>query len=362
MSKAYLILENGKVFEGKSFGKIGKTVGEVVFNTGMVGYLETLTDKNNYKQIVVQTFPMIGNYGFIGEDLQSEKVQASGYIAREFCDKPSNFRCEGTIEDYLAKNDVVGICGIDTRALTRILREEGTMNGMITDSGEVTDDVLSEIKNFKVVDAVKSVKDKARLEKTPFSKYKVALYDFGSGKSVADTLLKLDCEVHVMPYDTTAEEILSINPDGILISDGPSDPKECMAQVDEIKKLFNSNAAIFGIGLGHLLMALSCGADTYKLTYGHRGASGPCKNLETGVLSIITQNHGYCVVREGLPSSMAVSYENANDKTIEGLKYDRRNTFSVQFRPDTTDSPTGEKSLYEVFVNLCKEVKLNAVK
>ncbi len=362
MSKAYLILENGKVFEGKSFGKQGKVIGEVVFNTGMVGYLETLTDKNNYKQIVVQTFPMIGNYGKISEDLQSEKATVSGYVAREICDKPSNFRCEGSIEDYLCQNDVVGICGIDTRALTRILREEGTMNGMISDSGAVTEEMLSEIKNYKVSDAVKAVKSEKKTEKTPFSKYKVALFDFGAGKSVIDTLLKLDCEVHVMPYDTTAEEILSINPDGVLISDGPSDPKECIKQVEEIKKLFDSNAAIFGMGLGHLLMALAMGADTFKLTYGHRGASGPCKNLDTGVLSIITQNHGYCVVREGLPSSMKVSFENANDKTIEGLTYDRKNTFSVQFRPDSIESPTGEKSLYEVFVNLCKEVKNGAVK
>ncbi len=362
MSKAYLILENGKVFEGTSIGKVGKTIGEVVFNTGMVGYLETLTDKNNRGQIVVQTFPMIGNYGVINEDFQSESATVNGYVIREMCDKPSNFRCEGTLSDYLEGQNVTGICGIDTRALTRILREEGTMNGMICDSANVTDELLNEIKSFKVESPVKAVSRENTVFTTPLAKSKVALFDFGTGKSVIDTFLHLNCDVHLFNSESKAEEILSLDVDGVIISDGPGDPKDNMGAVEEIKKLFDKKIPMLGIGLGHQLMALAKGADTFKLPYGHRGASGPCKNLETGVLSIITQNHGYCVLRESLTDSMAVSYENANDKTIEGIKYTDCPAFSVQFRPDAGTSPTGEKSLYTVFTELCKEVNFNAVK
>ena len=362
MSKAYLILENGKVFEGTSMGKVGKTVGEVVFNTGMVGYLETISDKNNCGQIVVQTFPMIGNYGVISEDLQSEKATVAGYVTREMCDKPSNFRCEGTFEDYLANNGVVGICGIDTRALTRVLREEGTMNGMISDCGEVTKEVLDEIKSFKIENPVKNVSRENSSFTTPLSKSKIALFDFGTGKSVIDTFLHLDCDVCLFNSTSTAEEILKGNPDGVVISDGPGNPKDNADAIAEIKKLFDAKIPMFGIGLGHELMALAAGADTFKLPYGHRGASGPCKNLETGVLSIITQNHGYCVVRETLPKHMEVSHENANDKTIEGIIYKNAPAFSCQFRPDSGTSPTGEKSLYVKFTELTKEVNFNAVK
>jgi len=362
VSKAYLILENGKVFEGTSFGKVGKTVGEVVFNTGMVGYLETLTDKNNYGQIVIQTFPMIGNYGLISEDLQSEGVTVNGYVVREMCDKPSNFRCEGTLCEYLEKNGVVGICGLDTRAITRILREEGTMNGMICDKGEVTDEILSEIKSFSAGNTVSKATTDGLVFTTPLAKTKIAMFDFGTGKSVIDTLVHLDCEVRTFGAYSKAEDILAYKPDGVVISDGPGNPADNKEAVIEIKKLLDSKLPMFGIGLGHQLMALSCGAETFKLPYGHRGASGPCKNLETGVLSIITQNHGYCVVRESLPEGLEVSHENANDKTVEGIEYKNYPAFSTQFRPDSGTSPTGEKSLYTTFIELCKEVNFNAVK
>lgn len=362
MSKAYLILENGKVFEGTYFGKVKKTIGEVVFNTGMVGYLETVTDKNNIGQIVVQTFPMIGNYGVISEDFQSGKATINGYVVREMCDKPSNFRCEGCFEEYLEKEEVAGICGIDTRALTRILREEGTMNGMITDCGDITDEVLAEIKAFKIENPVKVATCENKTVTSPLAKTTIALFDFGTGKGVIDTLVHLDCNVKIFTASSKAEEILAAKPNGVLVSDGPGNPKDNMDAVAEIKKLLDSKIPMFGVGLGHQLMALAGGADTFKLPYGHRGASGPCKNLETGVLSIITQNHGYCVVRETLPSNMEVSYENANDKTIEGIKYTDAPAFSAQFRPDAGTSPTGEKSLYVKFIELCKEVNFNAVK
>ncbi|MBR2021173.1 MAG: carbamoyl phosphate synthase small subunit, partial [Clostridia bacterium] len=271
-------------------------------------------------------------------------------------------RCEGTLGEYLEKNGVVGICGIDTRALTRILREEGTMCGMISDCGDVTSDVLDQIKSFKIEKPVKSVSRQNEKYTTPLAKQTVALYDFGTRKGVIDNLLHLDCNVSVFNCEATAEEILATKPDGILISDGPGDPGDNQQAIAEIKKLFDKKIPMFGIGLGHELMALALGADTFKLPYGHRGASGPCKNLETGVLSIITQNHGYCVVRETLPECMSVSHENANDKTIEGIVYKNSPAFSCQFRPDAGTSPTGEKSLYVKFTELCKEVNFNAVK
>lgn len=362
MSKAYLILENGKVFEGTSFGKVGKTIGEVVFNTGMVGYLETLTDKNNYSQIVVQTFPMIGNYGVINEDFQSEKATVAGYAVREICDVPSNFRCEGKLSDYLENQGVVGICGIDTRALTRILREEGTMRGMISDSGEVTDEVMNRIKSFKINNPVESVACDNAVFTTPLSRMKIALMDFGTCKNVIDTFLHLDCDVYLFGAKTSADEILAINPDGVVISDGPGDPKDNKDAICQIKKLMDKKVPMLGISLGHQLMALAQGADTFKMSYGHRGASGPCKNVETGVLSIITQNHGYCVDEKTITENMTVSHINANDKTIEGIKYNNIPAFSTQFRPDTTTSPTGEKSVYTQFTELCREVNFNAVK
>ena len=362
MAGAYLILENGKVFEGSFIGKAGKTIGEVVFNTGMVGYLETLTDKNNYGQIVVQTFPMIGNYGIINEDFQSEKPTVSGYVTREICDKPSNFRCEGTLTSYLDNNDVVGICGIDTRALTRILREEGTMNGMICEGADVTDEIINEIKSYKIESTLKEVSAQSKTYSTPLSKLKLALYDLGTNKNVIDAFLQLDCDVLLFNQASSAEEILASKPDGVIISDGPGNPCENEFAIRLVKELFEKKIPMFGIGLGHQIMALALGAETFKLAYGHRGASGPCKKLSDGVLSIITQNHGYCVKRETLPKGLTVSHENANDKTIEGLEYNGYPAFSTQFRPDFSTSPTGEKSLYSKFTELCKEVNYNAVK
>ncbi|MBP3581099.1 MAG: glutamine-hydrolyzing carbamoyl-phosphate synthase small subunit [Clostridia bacterium] len=354
MSKAYLILENGKVFEGKAMGKVGETIAEVVFNTGMVGYLETLTDCNNYGQIVVQTFPMCGNYGVISEDFESNKAKAAGFVVREICEVPSNFRCEGTLDSYLKEQGVVGICGIDTRALTRILREEGSMNGMICGDISDMDKLLCKIKQHMPSNPVKNLDIKNEVFTHPLSKFKLALFNFGCGKSVINTFTELDCDIHSFSPDSTAEDIFAINPDGIIISDGPGDPKDCMEAVSQIKKLINKKIPMFGIGLGHQLIALAKGADTYKLHYGHRGSSGPCKNTENGVLSIITQNHGYCVDRSSLNSDAIVAYENANDKTIEGLKYKNEPIFTYQFRP--------EKAQYEKFIETLKEVNFNAVK
>jgi len=362
VSKAYLILENGKVFEGTAIGKEGNTIGEAVFNTGMVGYLETLTDKNNFGQIVVQTFPMVGNYGVISEDFESEKALVAGYVVREMCDAPSNFRCEGTLNEYLKNSGVVGICGIDTRALTRILREEGSMNAMICTDKDKLEEKLSLIKSHKCENPVKALSLENKVYTHPLSKLKLALYDFGTGKSVIDTFMELDCDVHVFGPESTCDEILSVKPDGVVISDGPGNPKDNAEAIEEIKKLCNKKIPMFGIGLGHLLIALAKGADTFKLKYGHRGASGPCRNTETGVLSIITQNHGYCVDRDKLPEGAVVSHENANDNTVEGIKYTDMPAITFQFRPDKNKSATGEKSLYEQFVDTMKEVNFNAVK
>ncbi len=362
MSKAFLILENGKVFEGTSIGKEGCTVGEAVFNTGMVGYLETLTDKNNFGQIVVQTFPMIGNYGIISEDFEGEKATVAGYVVREMCDVPSNFRCEGTLDEYLKNSGVVGICGIDTRALTRVLREEGSMNAMICSDVSDIDSLIKQIKAHKCENPVSALGLENAVYTHPLSKTKLALYDFGTGKSVIDAFAEFGCDVYVFNADSTAEDLLNVNPDGIVISDGPGDPKDNGKAIEQIKKLCSKKVPMFGLGLGHLLIALAMGGDTYKLKYGHRGASGPCRNTKSGVLSIITQNHGYCVCSDKLPKGADISYENANDKTVEGLTYSDMPVFTTQFRPDATKSSTGEKSLYEQFLDTVKEVSFNAVK
>lgn len=362
MSKAYLILENGRIFEGESFGAKAETTGEVVFTTGMTGYLETLTDPSYSGQIVVQTFPLIGNYGVIPEDFESEKPHLKGYVVREVCDKPSNFRCGGNLSDFLEKSGITGICGIDTRALTRIVREHGVMNGSIVFDCENLKEKLNTVKNYSVKDPVKLVSAKTAVLTSPFAKYKVALYDFGAKKSIADELIERDCEVHVFSADSSAEDILSIKPDGIMLSNGPGDPKDNVFVIEQLKILAEKKIPIFGICLGHQLLALSQGADTHKLKYGHRGANQPVVETATGKVFITSQNHGYAVSTENLPSNCRVSFINANDSTCEGIEYTDMPAFTVQFHPEASAGPLDTKFLFDKFLELIKEVNFNAVK
>ncbi len=414
--KAFLILEDGHIFEGKHIGSKREVISEIVFNTSMTGYLEILTDPSYAGQAVVMTYPLIGNYGICPSDMESLKAWPDGFIVRELSRVPSNFRSEISLEEFLIQNDIPGITGVDTRSLTKILRESGTMNGMITTNENfVTRDVVNTLKEYKVTGVVGKVSCKEKkvtthenFKPTDFelakmtymaspemkeaiekatsngvclgeiamasmqgtagiaylnklaedenlikTHYKVALMDFGSKKNIEHCLLKRGCEVTVYPSDTKAEEILATNPDGIMLSNGPGDPAECVEIIEEIKKLYDSNVPIFAICLGHQLMALANGFATKRMKYGHRGANHPVKDLETGRVYLSSQNHGYVVVEDTIDETKAeVRFINANDKTIEGLKYKNKNIFTVQFHPEACAGPQDSEFLFDEFMKM----------
>ncbi|WP_313073965.1 carbamoyl phosphate synthase small subunit [Lacrimispora sp.] len=356
--KAFLILEDGTVFTGTSIGSTREVISEIVFNTSMTGYLEVLTDPSYAGQAVVMTYPLIGNYGICQEDMESLKPWPDGYIVRELSRMPSNFRSEGTIQHFLEENNIPGISGIDTRALTKILREKGTMNGMITtDEGFDLNDVTSRMKKYGVTGVVKATTCKES-HVLPGSGKKVALLDLGAKKNIARSLNERGCEVTVYPALTKAEDILAANPDGIMLSNGPGDPKECTEIIAEIKKLYDSNVPIFAICLGHQLMALATGADTHKLKYGHRGGNHPVKDLETGRVYISSQNHGYVVDVDTMDPSVAVpAFVNVNDGTNEGLKYTNKNIFTVQYHPEACPGPQDSSYLFDRFIKMMEEGK-----
>ena len=354
--KAFLILSDGNVFEGTSIGAEREVISEIVFNTSMTGYLEVLTDPSYAGQAVVMTYPLIGNYGICYADEESGRPWPDGFIVRELSRVPSNFRSEDSIQNFLKENNIPGIAGIDTRALTKILREKGTMNGMITTNENYNlDEILPKLKEYttgKVVEKV-TCEEKYVL---PGDGFKVALMDFGAKRNIARSLNKRGCEVTVYPALTTAEEILAANPDGIMLSNGPGDPKECVSIIKEIKKLYDSDVPIFAIWLGHQLMALATGADTHKMKYGHRGANHPVKDLQTGKVYISSQNHGYVVDMDTLDDKIArPAFINVNDKTNEGLEYVGKNIFTVQFHPEACAGPKDSDYLFDRFMNMMKK-------
>ena len=391
--KAFLILEDGTVFEGVHIGADKEIVSEIVFNTSMAGYLEVLTDPSYAGQAVCMTYPLIGNYGVCKSDCESLKPWPDGFIVRELSRVPSNFRCDMSIQDYLEQNGVPGIAGIDTRALTKILREKGTMNGMITTNEKYDlDQVIPKLKAYttgKVVEKVTCSKkytiqptkfleengpisgmarfspedyERGIREKTPSlvtklngSGLKIALLDFGAKSNISKSLAQRGCEVTIFPAQTTAEEIIKFAPDGIMLSNGPGDPKECTDIIKEIKKLYDTEIPIFAICLGHQLMALATGADTYKLKYGHRGGNHPVKDLETGRVYISSQNHGYVVDTDKLDPKVAVpAFANVNDGTNEGLRYTGKNIFTVQFHPECCPGPQDSGYLFDRFIDMIK--------
>ncbi len=397
-TKALIVLANGLVFEGKSLGASGVVTGEAVFTTGMNGYIETLTDPSYYGQIVTQTFPLIGNYGIIPDDFESAACHVKGYIVRSWCDEPSNFRCQKTLDQYLKEQNIIGLYDIDTRALTKVLREAGVMNAILAggDSKEALEiydalkdeskkkALLKKIKAYKITNAVESVScDAVKIEKdaqTVFSQSaqyravpvradgtkendmevamkdgkgkKVVLWDFGAKANIRRELLKRGLEVTTIPCTASAKEILSLNPDGIMLSNGPGDPAENVKIIAEIKKLIKSGLPIFGICLGHQLLALANGAETMKLKYGHRGANQPVKYLKNGRVYISSQNHGYAVKNESLPKGSVLSFVNTNDGTCEGVTYTKFPGFSVQFHPEASSGPLDTSFLFDEFVKL----------
>ena len=349
MKKGYIILENGQIFEGELFGYEKEVICELVFTTSMVGYNKLLTDPTNYGQAVLQTFPMIGNYGTVTEDAESDNVWIGAYIVKELCDEPSNFRCEGKLEDYLVANKIVGISGADTREITRVLRDNGTMNALITTNKDGAD--LAAIKDHAVKGAVAAVSTKeVKTYKADGAKYKVAMIDYGEKRSTIAMFNDKGCDVTLYPYNTKAEDILAEKYDGLVLSGGPGDPKENVECIEEIKKLCGK-LPIFGMGLGHQMFALALGADTEKLPYGHRGANQPVTMLETGRTYITSQNHGYAVKSDSLPEKLEVSFVNANDKTCEGISC-KCGSFSVQFAPEACGGPHDTSFLIDKFIKL----------
>lgn len=379
MSKAFLVLADGTVFEGTSIGAEGSTIGETVFTTGMTGYLETLTDPSYFGQIVTQTFPLIGNYGVIPEDFESRKCFVKGYIVRELCSLPSNFRCQSDLDSYLKSQNIVGIAEIDTRALTKKLRESGVMNGMIISGIEkpvIENSLLEKIKAYRVDQSVETVSTPTQLsEKQNVVKdypeinhhifhsdkqIKILLWDFGAKYNIPRELEKRNAEVITVPYSYTADDILKLDPDGIMLSNGPGDPADNTGVIAEIAKLVQYNidaqasgkkmVPIFGICLGHQLLALARGCKTSKLKYGHRGGNHPVKEVETGRVFITSQNHGFAVQCDNLPSFAKLAFYNSNDKTCEGITYTDIPAFSVQFHPEACGGPHDTNFLFDKFI------------
>ena len=351
--KAFLILEDGHVFTGTSIGSGKEVISEIVFNTSMTGYLEVLTDPSYAGQAVTMTYPLIGNYGINFSDMESKKPWVKGFIVRELSRTASNFRCEGSIQDFLEKHDIPGIAGIDIRALTKLLREKGTMNGMITtDENYDLDKILPQLSAYEVGNVVDEVTCSEPVVLKGNGK-KVALMDFGAKNNIARSLDKRGCEVTIYPAHTGAEEILAAKPDGIMLSNGPGDPKSCTQIIAEIKKLYDSDVPIFAICLGHQLMALATGADTHKLKYGHRGGNHPVKDLRTGRVYISSQNHGYVVDTDTLDPKVAkTAFVNVNDGTNEGLEYIGKQIFTVQFHPEACPGPQDSAYLFDRFIEM----------
>lgn len=348
MKRAYIVLSSGEVFEGWRFGAEGESVGELVFTTGMCGYIETLTDPSYCGQIVMHTFPLIGNYGIIEKDFEGV-CAVRGYVVREWCDAPSNFRCDYDLDNFLKDKGIPGVYGVDTREITRIIREQGVMNAIICDTPP---EDLSAVRAYQVTDAVKSVsRTGSEFHKAEGGKKcSVALMDYGAKENIINSLVKRGCDVTVYPYDTPAEKILETKPDGIMLSNGPGDPQENVGPIAEIKKMMGK-VPMFGICLGHQLMALAQGGDTVKLKYGHRGVNQPVRDCKGKRTYITSQNHGYAVVSESLKAG-ELSFQNANDGTCEGVDYPELDAFSVQFHPEARSGPRDTDFLFDRFMKL----------
>jgi carbamoyl-phosphate synthase small subunit len=400
--KAYLILEDQTILEGTAIGASREVISEIVFNTSMAGYLEVLTDPSYAGQAVCMTYPLIGNYGICKDDMESIKPWPDGFIVRELSRIPSNFRSDMSIQQFLTENHIPGIAGIDTRALTKLLREKGTMNGMITNEAIrpnlSMEEILPKLKAYtpgKVVEKVSctqvvhlapstrledngAISGSAKFDSNLYAQGKrekrpslvktltgrkldgqplrVALMDFGAKANIAASLRERGCEVTIYPALTKAEEILADAPDGIMLSNGPGDPKECTSIIEEIRKLYQQDIPIFAICLGHQLMALATGADTHKLKYGHRGGNHPVKDLFTGKVYISSQNHGYVVDTDNLDPKVAVpAFINVNDGTNEGLSYTGKSIFTVQFHPEACPGPQDSRDLFERFIQMMQD-------
>lgn len=344
--KAKLILENGMVFEGRAFGYLEETVGEVVFNTGMTGYQEVLTDPSYYGQIVTMTYPLIGNYGLNLEDAESLSPKVKGFIVREACDYPNNFRCEIKLNDYLKNHKIIGLERIDTRALTKVLRNSGTMRGIITLEELGEGYIMDKLQAFSNTEAVKSVTTSAVYTIEGEGKH-VAVMDFGIKSNIIRSFKNRGCKLTVFPADASYKDVLAVNPDLVFLSNGPGDPEDVPEAIENIKQLVGKKPMV-GICLGHQLLALALGGKTAKLKFGHRGCNHPVKDLEENRVHITSQNHGYYV--EKLPENVTVTHVNLNDGTVEGMRHNSLPIYSVQFHPEACPGPKDVDGIFDKFL------------
>ncbi len=352
--KATLILANGSIFSGTSIGSTSRRVCELVFNTSMTGYQEILTDPSYAGQGIVMSYPLIGNYGVNSEDNESSRPWAEAFVVRHLSPRGSNFRCEGSLGGYLREHDITGIEDVDTRALTRILRSQGCMNAMITCAKDFSiDAVMEELRGYRVAGMVERA-TRSRPEVFPAEGAelcRVAMMDYGVKRHMIDCLRRRGCRVTALPASTPAREVLSGGYDGVMLSNGPGDPAENVEIIAELKKLYDSTLPIFGVCLGHQLLALATGAKTGRLPYGHRGGNHPVRDLEKGRVFITSQNHGYMVLADSVDPAVAeISHVNVNDGTVEGLKYKRPNCFTTQFHPEANAGPRDTEYLFDRFV------------
>lgn len=346
--RAKLILENGTEFTGNAFGYLNEAVGEVVFNTGMTGYQEILTDPSYYGQIVVMTYPLIGNYGLNYDDIESSSPKVKGFVVRELCKNPSNFRCEKDLNMYLNENKIIGIEGIDTRELTKILRNSGTMKGIITLDNLTKDEINAKLENFSNKDAVYKVSTKEKYQIDGDGKH-IAVVDFGVKQNILRSFVKRGCKLTVFPVTATSKEILDANPDLVFLSNGPGDPEDLADVIENIKRVIGKKP-IVGICLGHQLLALSLGGKTQKLKFGHRGCNHPVKHLENNKVYITSQNHGYYVSQ--IPEDVVVTHVSMNDDTVEGMRHKNLPIYSVQFHPEACPGPKDNDYIFDEFLNL----------
>lgn len=348
----YLVLENGEIFEGERIGDVTvDTACEVVFNTGMAGYLETFTDPSYAGQGIVMTYPLIGNYGVIPEDFESENIWAKAVFIHELAEFESNFRKKDGLNKFLRDYKIPGLSNINTRKLTRLLREAGTMKGYVTSSIDNMDEIMKKIKEYEVGQVVKKVTTKQFMSYGKSNEKQIVLMDYGFKHNIVNSFLKRGVGVTVCPSTTPIDRILALKPDGILLSNGPGDPENAQEEIKVIKELMKTNIPILGICLGHQLMALANGFQTAKLKYGHRGPNHPVKDLQTGKVHITSQNHGYYVLADSVKPEIAeVSHINLNDNTVEGIRYKNKNIFTVQFHPEACPGPEDTAYIFDSFV------------
>jgi carbamoyl-phosphate synthase small subunit len=366
--KAVLLLEDGTWFEGQAFGAAGQRCGEVVFNTSMSGYQEILTDPSYHEQIVTMTYPLIGNYGTNPEDWESRQLFVAGFVVKENCPYPSNWRSGATLDDYLKKSGVVGIAGIDTRQLVRHIRTQGAMRGILSSTetdaqklaqklqeypGLVGRDIVKDVTVDKAYSWKEGVVNVLAPDRTaPPAKYKIVAFDFGIKQNILRLLVSHGCEVTVVPAQTTAKEVLARKPDGVFLSNGPGDPAAVTYAVETVQALLGK-VPLFGICLGHQILGLALGGRTYKLKFGHRGANHPVKNLDTGQIEITSQNHGFCVDLDSLAGKdVDLTHMNLNDNTLEGLRCEKLKAFSVQYHPEASPGPHDSQYLFQDFLRL----------